>query len=551
MSRFRISFLAVLVGVATTGALTAQAYGSNSPPRSRDAAPAPETPEGELCGILFLTHSSSLINEPDLGIACANQSTNAHLENTWWRSYYLPDFGILGPVDICEIQFGVDESFSGGAGQPIDIHVGISIGAPFPDGYRYELGSVSTTLPDMSSAIFSVPVNIHAPAGSEVYIEVHVPDGVPSGFVLFPGANTAPESAPSYISAPACGSPDPVTMESIGFAEVHLIINFRATEVPIAPTGLSPENDPQYVLDVGDSTTTVTQWQSFFPGSVGVTSTMFPLLAPGGLTKGFSDSTSGYGTIAPGAFSDCFTATGDCAVIDVGGTKTLGAHEDLFVGEDLDIPVNAAAGATLDKVWQLHVGGSFADVPSGFLFYPFIENIFHNGVTGGCGGVNYCPANSTLRKQMAVFLLKSALGAGYVPPAATGIFDDVAADAFQPWIEDLYNRGITGGCAGGPPPAPISYCPDAEVKRKQMAVFLLKTLLGSGYVPPAATGIFDDVPADGFQAFIEDLYNRGITGGCAGGPPPAPISYCPENPVTRGQMSAFLVKTFLLQLYGP
>ena len=66
-----------------------------------------------------------------------------------------------------------------------------------------------------------------------------------------------------------------------------------------------------------------------------------------------------------------------------------------------------------------------------------------------------------------------------------------------------------------------------------MAVFLLKTLLGSGYVPPAATGIFDDVPVDGFQPFIEDLYDRGITGGCAEGPPPAPIFYCPANPVTR------------------
>ena len=84
-----------------------------------------------------------------------------------------------------------------------------------------------------------------------------------------------------------------------------------------------------------------------------------------------------------------------------------------------------------------------------------------------------------------------------------------------------------------------------------MAVFLLKTLLGSGYVPPAPTGIFDDVPADGFRPFIEDLYNRGITGGCSGGPPPAPISYCPDNSVTRGQMAPFLVKTFELLLYGP
>jgi hypothetical protein len=54
-----------------------------------------------------------------------------------------------------------------------------------------------------------------------------------------------------------------------------------------------------------------------------------------------------------------------------------------------------------------------------------------------------------------------------------------------------------------------------------------------------------------FRPWIEDLYVRGITGGCAGGPPPAPISFCPENPVTRGQMATFLTKTFDLLLYLP
>ncbi len=147
---------------------------------------------------------------------------------------------------------------------------------------------------------------------------------------------------------------------------------------------------------------------------------------------------------------------------------------------------------------------------------------------------------------MAVFLLKALLGPCFVPPPATGVFADVPpADPFAPWIEALADRGVTGGCGSG------VYCPEDAVKRKQMAVFLLKDLLGSAYVPPPATGIFDDVPADAFQPWIEDLYNRGITGGCAGGPPPAPISFCPENPVTRGQMSAFLTLTLDLLLYRP
>ena len=82
-----------------------------------------------------------------------------------------------------------------------------------------------------------------------------------------------------------------------------------------------------------------------------------------------------------------------------------------------------------------------------------------------------------------------------------------------------------------------------------MAVFLLKAFEGSTYDPPDCTGIFDDVtctPGTGFSDWIEELYNRGITGGCS----MAPLEYCPTNPNNRGQMAVFLVKTFGLVLYG-
>jgi hypothetical protein len=79
-----------------------------------------------------------------------------------------------------------------------------------------------------------------------------------------------------------------------------------------------------------------------------------------------------------------------------------------------------------------------------------------------------------------------------------------------------------------------------------MAVFLLKALNGSGYVPPACQGIFPDVPcANPFAPWIEDLASRQIAAGCGSG------DFCPDNPNTRGQMAVFLTKTFGLTLYGP
>jgi hypothetical protein len=173
------------------------------------------------------------------------------------------------------------------------------------------------------------------------------------------------------------------------------------------------------------------------------------------------------------------------------------------------------------------------------LFHDFVNSVARNGVTAGCGGGNYCGASAITRAQMAVFLLKAEHGSGYIPPPCTGVFGDVQCPStFAAWIEQLAAEGITGGCGSG------NYCPGNPVTRAQMAVFLLKTDLGAAYAPPAAAGIFGDVPVGSFaDAWIEDLYGRAITGGCSA----SPLLYCPGSANTRGQMSVFLVKTFGLE----
>jgi S-layer homology domain len=61
---------------------------------------------------------------------------------------------------------------------------------------------------------------------------------------------------------------------------------------------------------------------------------------------------------------------------------------------------------------------------------------------------------------MAAFLLKAEHGADYVPPGCTGLFDDVACpgNSFADWIERLAAEGITGGCGGGDycPSSPVT-----------------------------------------------------------------------------------------------
>ena len=116
--------------------------------------------------------------------------------------------------------------------------------------------------------------------------------------------------------------------------------------------------------------------------------------------------------------------------------------------------------------------GMFGDADGlavGDVFCRFIERFAALGITGGCGGGNYCPNDPVTRAQMAVFI-EAALEASPAPDCA-GMFDDVdvtsPGDLFCRFIEDFAVQGITGGCRPG------FFCPADPVTRAQMAVFLI------------------------------------------------------------------------------
>jgi len=195
-----------------------------------------------------------------------------------------------------------------------------------------------------------------------------------------------------------------------------------------------------------------------------------------------------------------------------------------YDGAALDVLVNGAGPVA-----------RFNDVPPDYWAFSFIETLAASGITAGCGNDNYCPTAPVTRAQMAVFLERGIHGSNFSPPAATGnVFLDVSAESFAAsFIEQFFLDGITSGCGNN------NYCPSAEVTRDQMAVFLLRAKHGSGYSPPPATGVFDDVPLSHWAVhWIEQLAAEGITAGCGNG------NYCPDAVVTRDQMAVFLVRTF-------
>ena len=198
------------------------------------------------------------------------------------------------------------------------------------------------------------------------------------------------------------------------------------------------------VLESGETVIIEPNWLNSTGIPLTFTGAASNISGPGGPAYSIGAAVADYGSATPGSVTDCWDATAshDCYQVTVSGARPA-PHWDATFDETLSL-----GGAP--KSWTLHVGESFTDVPVSQQFYRFIEDLFHNGITGGCGVGLYCPTSSITRAQMAVFLLKAEHGVGYVPPACSGTFPDVACPSlFADWIEELSAEGITSGCGSG------------------------------------------------------------------------------------------------------
>ena len=167
---------------------------------------------------------------------------------------------------------------------------------------------------------------------------------------------------------------------------------------------------------------------------------------------------------------------------------------------------------------------------TGHQFSDEIVWLAEQGITRGCAAYAYCPAGPVTRAQMAS-LLARALDLE-TPQQQAGFADVDPAGAHSANIEALHAAQITAGCSQ----QPLRYCPDDPVTRAQMASFLARAL--DLEAPQQQAGFADVDPASVHSANIEALHAAQITAGCS----QQPLRYCPDDPVTRAQMAAFLYR---------
>lgn len=121
--------------------------------------------------------------------------------------------------------------------------------------------------------------------------------------------------------------------------------------------------------------------------------------------------------------------------------------------------------------------------------------------------------------------------ADHIPP--NGYFTDDDGNIHERNIDALRASGITKGCN---PPTNDRFCPDDRITRAEMATFLVRAL----DLPAATTDYFVDDSSSVHENSINALREAGLTFGCRS----SGDRYCPTEPVTRGQMAAFLVRSF-------
>lgn len=165
--------------------------------------------------------------------------------------------------------------------------------------------------------------------------------------------------------------------------------------------------------------------------------------------------------------------------------------------------------------------GPFVDA-DGTTHEPSITALWAAGITAGCSEWRFCPEDAVSREEMAAFLTRAL----QLPTPANSPFTDIELSQFAADIDAIAAADITVGCQV------VLYCPEQSVTRAQMASFLARAL----DLPASDVDPFTDDDGGVHEGDIARIAAAGITLGCGDG------RFCPDRPVTRAEMAAFLAR---------
>jgi outer membrane protein assembly factor BamB len=335
--------------------------------------------------------------------------------------------------------------------------------------------------------------------------------------------------------------------------------------------GTGTSSNVNGILEPGETVFVDPSWTNFGASTVHLTGTATKLTGPSGATYTINANSADYGSIAPGATANCFTATGTCYRITVSNPATRPVRR-----WEISLQETLSTGGTVTML--LHVGDTFSDVPVTDLLYRYVEALVRNQVTEGYANGTYLPGMPGLRAHIDMFTARALVAPDGDP--AIPASGSVGASAYncvsggvslfadvQPtdvWCKQIHYLAATGvdvtfQCADS-----AHACPDVDTTRAATAVVVAGAMAGGDASVPAS-GTFSDTGSprsyncssggsshfpdvlvtDAFCRHVNYLWARGVVSGFSDG------TFGPALDVTRDQLAKFVVNGFHLSVYGP
>jgi hypothetical protein len=194
-----------------------------------DAAPLPDAPAGQQQVTLAQTNDNTMA--VGRAIACSSSILGVPVgtrDNSWYRVFKLADYGVTSSFELQRVTFYTDYAYGGtGVTQPATLKIGTYSGMLDADTLTVAsitpVTSMAITIPDADSSDGVDPpvqTNISAtiPAGSNLIVELALPDGYNDGNFYYIGVSAGGEMKKGYIRAtPAgCNMTTPKSLTSAG-----------------------------------------------------------------------------------------------------------------------------------------------------------------------------------------------------------------------------------------------------------------------------------------------------------------------------------------------
>lgn len=175
-----------------------------------------------------LTQSLSQAIVSGNSVAC--NAGGLSTDNSYYRSFNLNTLAF--PLQVTSVSFGIEAVI--GTPLPLTVRLWRDTNGGAPDLGMVLVGSSAAFAVNagMDGTIQNVAVNGLFNVGDIMVVEVFSPDSQAAGGGFFIGSNDAGQTGASYIAAAACGLPNPASLASIGFPNMHIVMNVHGKLVP-------------------------------------------------------------------------------------------------------------------------------------------------------------------------------------------------------------------------------------------------------------------------------------------------------------------------------